>query len=231
MLNSVRNIGRYFCHNGMAVRGRCSKDEASLITGVWEQVRRNIDHAKEGTIWVNMFLNDKFLVEETPEILRLHAWATELIRRDRKHYFLHQIGFFFSASHSTHEQEFHIDYHPQAETWFVPLVPVSTLNSTRYMTTPSTSEPTPGRYYSNRYGKDDFDLLEREGRDHIEIAQIVCREFTILHLLSNTVHRGIRNSSDYDRPMFFAFATPDEDFFVKEKSVESDVNIPKRPDE
>ena len=73
---------------------------------------------------------------------------------------MHQFGFFFTAKHSTHEQEFHIDYHQDAETYFVPLVPVSTLNSTRYMTSYSNSNsPTPGKYYLNRYGKDDFDLL------------------------------------------------------------------------
>ena len=145
-------------------------------------------------------------------------------------YFLHQYGFFFTAKHSTHEQEFHIDYDPEAESFFIPLVPVSTLNSTRYMTSYSTSTPSQGKYNSNRYGKDDFDLLEREGRDYVEIAQIICREYTILHLLRNTIHRGIKNRADYDRPMFYAYCTPEKELKLKEGVIESDLPIPKRSD-
>ena len=45
--------------------------------------------------------------------------------------------------------------------------------------------------------------MEREGIDFVETAQISCKEFTILHMLKNTVHKGIANSADYDRPMFY----------------------------
>ena len=133
-----------------------------MIGSVWEQVRHNIDHATEATIWMNIFLNNKFHVEETPQVIRLHSWATELVKKHRgESHFLQQMGFFFTAKHSTHEQEFHIDYHPEAETFFIPLVPISTLNSIRYMTSYSTSTPTAGKYNLNRYGKDDFDLREQ----------------------------------------------------------------------
>ena len=37
----------------------------------------------------------------------------------------------------------------------------------------------------------------------------------ILHLLKNTIHRGIKNQADYDRPMFFIYLTPDKDFMIK----------------
>ena len=52
---------------------------------------------------------------------------------------------------------------------------MSTLNSTRYMTSLPSSMPTTGKGYDVRFGKDDFELLEREGKDFIEIAQVVCR--------------------------------------------------------
>ena len=97
-----------------------------------------------------------------------------------------------------------------------------------YMTSYSTGTPTAGKYTLNRFGKDDFDLLEREGRDHVEIAQIVCREFTILNLQKNTVHRGIKNRSDYDRPMLMVYFSPMKDYKLLEEDIESDTEIPKR---
>ena len=49
-----------------------------------------------------------------------------------------------------------------------------------------------------------------------------------MHLLKNTIHRGIKNQADYDRPMFFIYLTPDKDFMIKESVVASDIPIPKR---
>ena len=204
MFRMTRTLCRSFClaKPGIAVLGRCNEEERQMIRSVWEQLRHNIDHATEATIWMNIIMNDKFLVKETPEVIKLHAWAVELLKKHRgEKYFLQKMSLFFTAKHSKHEQEFHLDYHEDAESFLIPMVPVSTLNSTMYMTSYSTATPTPGKYTLNRFGKDDFDLLDREGRDYAEIAQIVCREFTILHLQRNTVHRGIKNSSDYDRPM------------------------------
>ena len=65
------------------------------------------------------------------------------------------------------------------------------------------SKPTYGKFANNRFGKDEFELMEREGIDFVETAQVSCKEFTILHMLKNTVHKGIANSADYDRPMFY----------------------------
>ena len=83
-----------------------------MIKSVWEQLRHNIDHATEATIWMNIIMNDKFLVEETPEVIKLHSWASSLLRKHKgENYFLQKMSLFFTAKHSTHEQEFHLDYH------------------------------------------------------------------------------------------------------------------------
>lgn len=91
---------------------------------------------------------------------------------------------------------------------FVPLVKISSKNCTRYLTTPIKSKPTYGKYADCRFGADDLELLEREGVDCLEVAQVVCKEFTILHMLKNTVHKGIANSADYNRPMLFVTFSP-----------------------
>src|SRR5690349_3568078 len=49
------------------------------------------------------------------------------------------------------------------------------------------------------------DMLEREGPDclAIEVSQLVCGPFTLLRMQEQTMHRGIPNSEDVDRPLFF----------------------------
>jgi hypothetical protein len=45
--------------------------------------------------------------------------------------------------------------------------------------------------------------LERSECDAIEIRQLICKAYTILHMREGTVHRGIGNGEDYDRPLFY----------------------------
>ena len=98
----MQNIARKFCQStpGMVVRGRCNEEERNLIASVWKQVRHNIDHATEATIWISIYLNSKYQVEETPEMTKLHSWASELVKKHKgQGYFLQQFGFFFTAKH------------------------------------------------------------------------------------------------------------------------------------
>lgn len=67
--------------------------------------------------------------------------------------------------------------------------------------------------------------MEREGIDFVESAQLACKEFTILHLLKNTVHKGIANSADYDRPMFFVSFSPKVENVIYENLIECDVKM------
>ena len=99
---------------------------------------------------------------------------------------MHQMGFFFTARQPTHEQEFHLDHHPEAETFFIPLVPVSIFNYTSSMPNDSAPTVTGGL-------RDDFDLLRRENMDLLNIMQVICREYTILHSLKGNVLRSIKN--------------------------------------
>ena len=189
MIRTMKNVCRNFSYgnSGMMRRGRCSQDESHMIRNVWEQVHHNIDHPVEATIRVDVFLNDKFRVEETPQAIRLHAWTTELINKHRgQGHFLHQMGFFFTARQPTHEQEFHLDHHPEAETFFIPLVPVSIFNYTSSIPYDSAPTVTGGL-------RDDFDLLRRENMDLLNIMQVICREYTILHSLKGNVLRSIKN--------------------------------------
>lgn len=92
-----------------------------------------------------------------------------------EHKTIHNYGFFFTPKHSVHDQAYHVDYLEEMENIFIPLAPLTAKNSTRYMTTYAKSKPSFGKYETCRYANDDLELLEKEGTDSIELAQVICR--------------------------------------------------------
>ena len=82
-MKMMKSVCFNFCQRfpGIAVRGKCNEKERETIKNVWEQVRHNIDHATEATIWMNIYHTGKYYVEENPEITWLHSWATDLVKK------------------------------------------------------------------------------------------------------------------------------------------------------
>ena len=82
---------------------------------------------------------------------------------------LNQFGYFFTPKNSIHEQDYHLDFSNDVESIFIPLVPVTTQNSTRYMTNFPSSNPIKSvkNGYDIRFGASDLELLEHEGKDFI----------------------------------------------------------------
>ena len=110
----MKRIVQYFCSSGragMKAHGRCDQEGIELISTVWSDQRHKIDSAISSTHWMNVYMQKKFFVEETQELKRLHEWTEKLVKRCAgPKYFLHHVGFFFTPKHSTHEQEFHVDF-------------------------------------------------------------------------------------------------------------------------
>ena len=61
------------------------------------------------------------------------------------------------------------------------------------------------------------------------MAQIICKPYVILQLNKSTVHRGIPNTTDIDRPMFFIFCSPTEETnFPKDAVLSEEKNLIKK---
>lgn len=116
---------------------------------------------------------------------------------------IHSYGFFFSPKTSSKDQEYHIDYKPEIKQLFITMVNHTTKNATQFVRFEPISKPTKGAHEYNRFGATDTELLEREGLDYMEVIQVVCKPYMVLKMGENTVHRGIMNREDEDRPMFF----------------------------
>ena len=73
----MRKISQYFFSSGagMKVHGRCDQGGIELISNVWNEHRSKIDSATSSTHWMNVYMREKYYVEQTEELLRLHKWT------------------------------------------------------------------------------------------------------------------------------------------------------------
>lgn len=56
---------------------------------------------------------------------------------------------------------------------------------------------------NNYFGATPEDIMELEGIDVLEVAQVISKPWTVLRLNPRTPHRRIANSENYDRVMLF----------------------------
>jgi len=175
------------------------KREQVLVQEMYNTCESEINKNVQEINWINLYLNKRFLFQcdLSPAF---DTWVKELVHevfQDWKEHHIISYGFLFSPAHSTKDQKFHIDYTFTTSNLFIPLTKVTHKNGPQYIQ-PLHSMPD----IFNEYGDID-NILEAEQISSIEIRQIVCKPFCLLQLLPGTIHRGICNSDDYDRIMFW----------------------------
>jgi hypothetical protein len=160
--------------------------------------------ARGVVFWLNLWsINEE--VGESPIAAdeRLHAWACERAAD----WFAEEVvtldGYGFTVNPAgSRAQPWHIDYHNDYASVFVPLSALSTDNATQFITLPP-SMPA--------------DVMERACADvsHIDIEQLISHAdgvtvsqalappFTALRLEFGTIHRGVANVGSTTRVMFY----------------------------
>lgn len=185
---------------GMDLIRRLDEDEASLLRSAFEACQPAMPASERAIHWVNLYVNGELTVDH-PSQAALHAWVTRTVAEiyaDWPEVHLLSYSFVVNPAGNPEGQRFHWDYAPTSSNLLVPLTPVSVLNATQFIRRPL------ARAAPNGWGEFGTaeDILDAEGWDAIEIAQLVHRPFTLARLLPGTPHRGIGNGGDYDRVMF-----------------------------
>lgn len=179
---------------------KLDESEQRLLTECFASCEPLMPPADE-IYWLNLYLNRQHLVDH-PRRDDLYAWVmrtiAELYRAwDEVH--LLSYGFINNPAHSTKSQKFHVDYSYTSSNLFVPLTPITLLNSFHYLKNPLPNTPMDDLI---AFGELEG-IMDSEGLDFVEVAQIVCRPLSLIRLLPNTPHRGTRNQGDSDRMMFW----------------------------
>ena len=99
-------------------------------------------------------------------------------------------------------QPWHIDYATDCANLFIPMTPFTNKNATQYIALPSNTPEDVLEQVASDTDKVDVDALER-GIDYLVIQQVVARPMSILYMGRGTIHRGIPNTGDDDRVVFY----------------------------
>ena len=112
-------------------------------------------------------------------------------------HFVKSYGFIVAPAHSVGYQHFHIDYNITTEHYFIPLVDLTPKNAPQYI--PNYS----GNVDETEWFGLEFEVMDNAVLHGLTVAQTLCHAFTVLHMAPGTIHRGIPNGENHERPMFF----------------------------
>lgn len=99
-------------------------------------------------------------------------------------------------------QEWHIDYTHDYSTIFIPLSPLTPLNSLQYVVLPH--DLPRSIYEAATIDLDNVDV-ERLCRESpwVSVRQLIAKPFSVIAMEFGAIHRGIANAGSYDRVMFW----------------------------
>lgn len=184
---------------GMEILRRLPEDEQQLLRAAFDATRESTPRGISAIHWVNLYLNGDFTVDHRWKS-DLHAWVIRNVAEIYESWpELHLLayGFITNPAGNAEAQPFHVDYTRTSSNLFVPLTRVSPRNATEFI-----AQPLAGMDHKAEFGSVE-DILDAEGRDAIEVRQLVCRPYSLIVLQPDTPHRGIGNGEAYDRVVFF----------------------------
>ena len=103
---------------------------------------------------------------------------------------------------------------------FITMVHHTTENATQYLTIKPTREPIMLGENDPKFGDSDIDLMNYLGLKSLEVKQTICGPYTIIKGGANTIHRGIPNRTNKERPLFWVNYS-ETDFHVKDQPSET----------
>jgi phosphatidylglycerophosphate synthase len=163
-------------------------------------------------IWQRSGSGEKMPLDRVEE---LDAWARELVDR---HYAgedveLDGYGLIVNPVGSG-AQEWHIDYTHDYSTIFVPMSELSPENALQYAVLGS---PAGNIEDLNRV---DLKAIART-TEWVSVRQLLAPEWSLLRMDFGTIHRGIRNTGDYDRYMFWVSVKKRGDLLPPEPALQA----------
>ena len=117
-------------------------------------------------------------------------------------------------------QQYHIDYHPNVESLFIPLIDLNPDNSTQFLEFDNEDDQKNIHTFVDRMGN--IPSLEVIPKDiSYRLVQICCPAFQVLYLKAGVIHRGITNTGKMDRPMLCIHFTTNLDLTLDESELKS----------
>lgn len=201
---------------GMEYLGTISPKRQSLLLHALEIVKADMGKswasrlAAKEIFWLNIW-QDEDDVEDDNDIMRisdstvaeaLDAWCRRAVRKycGRKA-IIDGYGFAINPIGSNY-QPWHIDYATDVANVYIPLTPFTDKNAMQYLAIP---EDTPKCVLELvAADTDNVDVAAvMNAVDFVVIQQMVAKPMSVLYMRRGTIHRGIPNTGEDDRIVFY----------------------------
>ncbi len=212
---------------GVALLGVLPEAERDLLRAVLEAGRRDLGDAwaasaaKREIFWINLWQRSggaaPMSLAGVPEVdrwargLAERAYAGEGAECDGYGFIINPIG--------SKTQKWHVDYTRDYSTIFIPLSRLTTENCTQYAVLPPNAPTAAVAQATANLDVVDLDALV-EACDYVNVRQLLVKPFSIIKLDFGTIHRGISNTGDFERVMFWISMNRRRDFLPVEPVVE-----------
>jgi hypothetical protein len=212
---------------GMSVLGLVPKPQQELLGRVLAAGRTTLGSAwaesakKREIFWINLWQRS---CEEKPMAIEgaadLNSWSRELVDRAYagQNVVLDGYGFIINPVNSR-AQPWHVDYTMDYSTIFIPLSKLTSLNATQYAVLPP---GTPANVLKEAFAN--LDVVDFENLaatcDYISVRQLIAQRFSIIKMDFGTLHRGVANTGDFERVMFWISVSRTAQLLPVEATVE-----------
>lgn len=185
---------------GFEFKRMLGQSERDVIREAWDACQPYNPKNADAIYWTNVFTNGRFNIDhDFSELASFVAKTVKEMYPDQEKVVL-GYGFLVNPNGTKKGQPFHVDYSGTDSSIYVPLTHLTHENAMQYVPHKIARTPIPTFAAGIERAQD---MLETEGVDMMEVRQIICKPYALLHMLPGTIHRGIPNTSGYDRSLFW----------------------------
>jgi hypothetical protein len=202
---------------GYKFRGVVKPKQQSMLFAALTTLKRDMGASWDSRLaakeifWLNIWQAEDDIEDESdimklsdPKLAKaLDKWCRKAVRKYcARKALIDGYGFVVNPKGTQHHQPWHVDYTTDAAAVWIPMTPFTEKNATQYIKLPS---DTP-RELLERVASDvddvDVDGLVRE-LGYLIVQQAVADPMSVLYMGRGTIHRGIPNTGDDDRVVFY----------------------------
>lgn len=211
----------------IACLGELSAAERPLYTAVLDAGRSRLGAAWEASaakreiFWINLWqrtggaepmdLPGVAALDPVVRELAARAYAGEDAEFDGYGFIINPVG--------SKAQPWHVDYTMGYSTLFIPFCKLTPQNCTQYAVLPKEVPAAARERIAGNLDVIDLDALV-EACGHVSVRQLLARPYAILKMDFGTIHRGIANTGDFERIMFWISVSKRGDPIPLEPTVE-----------
>jgi phosphatidylglycerophosphate synthase len=195
---------------GVQFLGVLRPEQRSLLEQAWQQTLAAIPGEWRASLqgkkvfWVNLWQRsgsgEKLSI---PCIQEVDRWARELVNLHFDASAVELDGYGLIANPvGSDAQEWHVDYTADYSTIFIPLTELSVENAMQYAVLPRSLPSEAHRQAIANLDVVDLPALVQAG-EWVSVRQLLANPFSLIKLDFGTIHRGIANTGDYDRVLFW----------------------------